>query len=153
MNNLKDDLRKHPFLVSMDSDHLEIIASCASPVRFDAGQMVYREGDAADQFFLITEGRVAIEIFASERGSLVIQTLGPGDVTGWSWLFPPYRRRFNVRAVEATKAIALEGKSLREKADADHRLGYELFKRFSRIVVDRLLAARLQILDMYGKRA
>ena len=153
MKDFEDDLRKHPFFEGMDRGLLKIIAPCASPVHYESGQMVYREGDAADQFFLITEGRVAIEIFASERGSLVIQTLGPGDVTGWSWLFPPYRRRFNVRAVEATKAIALEGKSLREKADADHRLGYELFKRFSRIVVDRLLAARLQILDMYGKRA
>jgi CRP-like cAMP-binding protein len=152
MKNCEDGLRKHLFFEGMDPDLLKIIASFASPVHYDPGQMVYREGDPADQFFLITEGKVAIEIFAVERGSLVIQTLGPGDVTGWSWLFPPYRRRFNVRAVEPTRAIALEGKSLRERAEADHRLGYELFKRFSRVVVDRLLAARLQILDMYGKR-
>ena len=152
MKDFEDDLRKHPFFEGINPGLLKIIAPCASPVHFDSGQIVYREGDQADQFFLITEGKVAIEIFAAERGSLVIQTLGPGDVTGWSWLFPPYRRRFNVRAVNPTTAIALEGKSLREKAEADNRLGYELFKRFSKIVVDRLLAARLQIIDMYGKR-
>ena len=97
--------------------------------------------------------RAEIEIFSAERGSLTIKTVGSGEVLGWSWLFPTYRRRFDARALEKISAIALDGKVLREKAEADHRLGYELLKRFSCVVVDRLKATSLQLLDIYGKHA
>jgi CRP/FNR family cyclic AMP-dependent transcriptional regulator len=115
--------------------------------------MIYREGDEANQALLIREGKVAIEIFSAERGSLIIQTVGPGEVLGWSWLFSPFIRRFDTRVLESTVAVALDGRFLREKAEEDHRLGYELLKRFSRVVVERLQATRLQLLDVYGKHS
>lgn len=146
-------LSEHPFFDGLDPELLKMIASCASDVRFEAGHMIYREGDEADQFHLVLHGKVAIEVFSARRGSLIIQTVDPGDVLGWSWLFPPFKRRFDARAVEATAAIALDGKFLREKAEEDNRLGYELLKRFSKIVVERLQATRLQLVDIYGKHS
>jgi CRP/FNR family cyclic AMP-dependent transcriptional regulator len=153
MEKYEKALAEHPFFEGLDPGLIKMIAPFASQVRHDAEQMIYREGDDANQFLLIRHGRVSIEMHAGGRGSLTIQTVGPGEVLGWSWLFPPYRRRFDARALELTRAIALDGKSLREKAAADYRLGYELFARFSRVVVERLQAASLQLLDMYGKRA
>ncbi|MGD2126867.1 MAG: cyclic nucleotide-binding domain-containing protein [Desulfobacteraceae bacterium] len=146
-------LAEHPFFSGLEPELIRIIASCARHVSYAPGQMIYRQGDEADQFLLILEGKVAIEIFAAQQGSLVIQTVGPGDVLGWSWLFPPYRRRFDAKAIELTKAIALDGKILREKAEENHYLGYELLKRFSRIVVERLQATSLQLMDVYGKHS
>jgi len=153
MENAEKILKRHPFFEGLDSELLKIIASCASEVRYRAGQMIYEEGDEANQALLILSGKVAIEIFAAQRGPLVIQTLDYGDVLGWSWLFPPFRRRFLAKAIEPTTAIALDGKLLREKAEENPRLGYELLKRFSRIVVERLQATRLQLLDVYGKHS
>ena len=153
MEEIENRLAKHPFLLGLKPELLKIIVPCAVHVHFDSGKIIYKEGDQADQFLLILDGKIAIEIFAGERGSLVIQTLGSGDVLGWSWLFDPYIRRFDARAVEYTEAIALNGKLLREKAEADYRLGYELLKRFSRVVVDRLLAASRQLIDVYGKHS
>jgi CRP/FNR family cyclic AMP-dependent transcriptional regulator len=151
MEELAKMLAEHPFSKGMDPEFLGILSSYASHVHYDAGQMIYREGEEADQFHLIRYGKVAIEIFAPGRGARLIQTVSPGEVLGWSWLFPPYRRSFDARALELTRAVALDGKRLREKAEADHRLGYELLKRFSKIVVVRLRATRLQLLDVYGK--
>lgn len=153
MEKTEKILGDHPFFEGLDPELLKIIASCASDVAFEPGHVIYREGDEADQFLLIRDGKVAIEIFSAGRGSLIIQTEGPGDVLGWSWLFPPYRRRFDTRAIEPTRAIAMDGKFLREKAEENHRLGYELLKRFSSIVVERLQATRLQLLDIYGKHS
>jgi len=153
MEKAEKILAEHPFFEGLDPELLKIIASRANDVRFEAGQMIYREGDEADQFLLVRGGKVAIEIFSERGGSLIIQTVGPGDVLGWSWLFPPFKRRFDARAIEATTAFALDGKFLREKAEEDHRLGYELLKRFSRIVVERLQATRLQLMDIYGKHS
>jgi CRP/FNR family cyclic AMP-dependent transcriptional regulator len=146
-------LAEHPFLKDLDPNLLGPIAGCASNVSYEAGEIIYREEDNADQFLIILHGMVAVEIFVPGRGPLTIQTLGPGDVLGWSWLFPPYKRQFDARAVEPTGGVALDGRSLREMAEQDHDLGYELIKRFSRVAVERLQATSRQLLDIYGKHA
>ena len=151
MEKVETILAGHAFLKDLNPKWLKPIARCASNVSYEAGQMVYREEDEADQFLLILKGRVAIEIFVPGRGPLTIQTVGPGDVLGWSWLFHPYKRRFDAKAVEFTVGVALDGRSLREMAEQDHDLGYELLKRFAQVAVERLQATSRQLLDIYGK--
>jgi len=130
---------------------LKFIAGCATNVRFKAEEFLYREGDEANNFFVLREGKVAIEAFSPKRGAITIQTLTAGDVLGWSWLFPPYHTHFGARAIEPTRAICLDGKCLRNKCEQDHDLGYELMKRFSEVIIQRLQATRLQLLDIYGE--
>ena len=90
-----------------------------------------------------------MEIHAPPRGSIIIQTLDEGDVLGWSWLFPPYRWMSSAKAIELTRAIALDGKCLRGKSEEDHDFGYELLKRFARVIQERLQATRLQLINVY----
>jgi CRP-like cAMP-binding protein len=149
MENLERILTSHRFFGGMPSDHLHLLAGCAKNVRFDPGQFILREGEEANEFYLIRHGKVALEVYAPERGPLTIQTLSEGDILGWSWLVPPYRWKFDARVVDLTRAIALDGKCLREKSETDCRLGYELLKRFSQVMVDHLQAARLQLLNVY----
>jgi CRP-like cAMP-binding protein len=153
MQNLEPFLAEHPFFKDLDRRYLELIVGCASNVRFDAGDFIFREGEEADRFYIIRHGKVALEVFAPGRGSITVQTIGEGDVLGWSWLFPPYRWHFDARALELTRAIALDGKCLREKCEEDHDLGYELVKRVAQIIMERLQATRLQLLDVYGVHA
>lgn len=152
METLEPILAQHPFLKQLEPRRLKILVGCASNVRFNAGQILFHEGEEANQFYMIRQGKVAIEILAPELGPITVQTVGEGDVLGWSWLIPPYRWRFDARAVELTRAIALDGKCLRQKSEEDHDLGYELLKRFSGIIVERLEATRLQLLDVYKAR-
>ncbi|HET7442735.1 MAG TPA: cyclic nucleotide-binding domain-containing protein [Terriglobales bacterium] len=153
METLEAILAKHPFFDRLEQRHLDLLVGCASNVRVDAGQFILREGEEANHFYLIRHGKVALEIFAGHRGPITVETLEDGDIVGWSWLFPPYRWRFDARAVEITRAIALDGKCLRTKSEQDHDLGYELLKRFARIVEERLQATRLQLLDVYEVRS
>jgi CRP/FNR family transcriptional regulator, cyclic AMP receptor protein len=150
METLEPILAAHPFFRDLDPRHLQLIVSCAANVRFEAGQFLFREGEDANQFYLLRHGTVSVEIFVPQRGALTIQTLREGDVLGWSWLLPPYRWHFDARAVNLTRALALDGKCLRAKCEDDHDLGYELFKRFARLMTERLQATRLQLLDVYG---
>jgi len=149
MQTLEPILAEHPFLKGLDAQYLKLLVGCASNVRFNAGQFVFREGEEANEFYMIRQGKVALEILGAERGPITIQTVGEGDILGWSWLIPPYRWRFNARALELTRAIALDGKCLRTKSEEDRNFGYELLKRFSSIIVERLEATRLQLLDVY----
>lgn len=150
METLKPILSAHPFLKDLAPNHLELLAGCASNVRFDTGHYLFREGGEANQFYFIRDGKVAIEIRSPDRGPIKVQTLAAGDVLGWSWLVSPYQWHFDAQAIELTRAIALDGKCLRTKCDNDHDLGYELMKRFFHILEQRLEAARLQLLDLYG---
>jgi CRP-like cAMP-binding protein len=150
MGNLEEILAEHPFLKGLDPPHLELIAGCASNVRFNKGDFIFREEDEADRFYLIRHGLVALDVFVPQRGPVTIDTIQEGDVLGWSWLFPPYSWHFDARAVQLTRAVAFDGKCLREKCDKDVELGYALVKRFAQVIMQRLQSARLQLLDIYG---
>jgi CRP-like cAMP-binding protein len=152
METLEPILAAHPFFKDIDPPYLKTLAGCATNVRFASGRMIFREGEEANEFFLIREGKVAIEIFVEGRGPVTIQTLSAGEILGWSWLVPPYHWRFDARAVDAVRAIALDGKCLRGKCDADPRLGYEMLKRFALVITERLEATRMQVLDVYGAK-
>ncbi len=150
MENLERVLSEHPFLSGMASKHIKLLVGCASNVVFKAGEFVFREGEPADTFYFIRHGKVLIETYAPHKGPIVIRSREEGEILGWSWLVPPYRWHFDARAVELTRAIALDGKCLREKCETDHDLGYEVMKRFALIIAERLEATRLQLMDIYG---
>jgi CRP-like cAMP-binding protein len=153
MDSLERILARHPFCKDMEPRYLQLLVSCAANVRFDAGQLILEQGEEANHFYLIRQGRVAVELHTPERGAITVQTVGEGDVLGWSWLSPPYQWRFDARAVTLTRALALDGTCLRTKCEEDHDLGYVLLKRFAQIITQRLEAARLQLLDVYGVHA
>lgn len=151
METLEPLLASHPFLKGLEPDHLKLIVGCASNMVFNPGDYLAHEGQDADLFYFIREGKVVVEIYSPLHGPIVIQTLTGGEILGWSWLVPPYHWRFDARAVEQTRAIVMDGKCLREKCEKDHDLGYELMKRFAEIIADRIEATRLQLMDIYGK--
>jgi CRP/FNR family cyclic AMP-dependent transcriptional regulator len=153
METLEPILAEHPFFKGLSEDYLKLIVGCASNVRFDAGAFVARLGQEANNFYLIRQGKVALEIFAPGHGAVTIETVGEGDIFGWSWLVPPYKWRLDARATELTRAIGLDGQCLRRKCEDNHDLGYELLKRIMTIVTQRFEATRLQILDLYGTHA
>lgn len=143
-------LIEHPLFRDLDPDYVSLLTECASNVRFAAGDMIFRQGQPADGCYLIRHGTVSLEVWSPTAKAITIQTFGPGEVLGWSWLFPPYRWHFDARARELVRALALDGKCLREKCDRDPKLGYTLMKRFSSLIHDRMQAARLQMIDIYG---
>ena len=153
MHSLQPILAEHPFLKGMKPEHLEVLAGCASNVRFEPGSFIFRQGQEANAFYILRDGKVAIEVFGAQRGAIAIDTAGEGDVLGWSWLIPPYHWHFDAKTVEPTRAIALDARCMRFKCDSDHELGYELMKRFAQVIEQRLDATRWQLLDVYGVRA
>ncbi|ACB94157.1 Crp/Fnr family transcriptional regulator [Beijerinckia indica] len=151
MENLEPVLRQHPFFAGFAPKHFELVTGCARNHRFEAGHYLFREGEPANEFFLIRHGKVALEIVAPGQNPIVFATLGDGEIVGVSWLIPPYQWTFDARAVELTQAIGVDAACLRGKCEADHHFGYEMMKLFLPLLVQRLQATRLQILDIYGK--
>jgi len=150
MESLERILKDHPIVAGLSPEHVTLIVGCASNVVFKAGEFLFREGDDANQFYVIREGKIVLETYVPHMGPIAIQTRVAGEVTGWSWMVEPYKWHFDARALELTRAIALDGKCLRDKCEKDHDLGYALMKKFSGIISQRLEATRLQLLDIYG---
>jgi CRP-like cAMP-binding protein len=142
-------LSRHDFFAGMDAEYRELIAGCARNAVFSDSSFLFREGAPAQTFYLVREGAVALEITAP-GGLLTVQTVGAGEVAGFSWLLRPHRWQFDGRAVGRVHAVELDGACLRAKCDADPRLGYDLMQRFAGLATRRLQAARLQLLDVYG---
>jgi CRP/FNR family cyclic AMP-dependent transcriptional regulator len=128
-------LAEHPFFKDLSSPHLDTVVGCVANVVFQPGEFIFREGQPADLFFLVREGKVAVEVFVPNKGPVTIET---------------YKARFDARALNAVRALSLDGACLRKKCESDPALGYQLLRRFTEVVVSRLEATRMQLLDLYG---
>jgi CRP-like cAMP-binding protein len=153
MKTLDAVVAESPVFTGLDQSYLELIAGCASNIVFSAGDYLFREGDPADTFYLVRHGRVMLETFVPGRGAVTIQTIEEGDLVGWSWLFAPYRWHFDARALDLVRAVVFGADCLRTKIDTDRAFGYELLNRFSPLMLERLQATRMQLLDVYGGAA
>ena len=150
-NSMAKRLSGHPFLRGLNHEQFTLLADCALPAQFRPGEVIFREGEKAQLFYLIEKGNVVLESGKEYGEPVVIQTIGAGDLLGWSWMMPPYRWRFTARAIEPTEAIYFAGTILREYCERDHSLGFELHKRMSEVMMKRLQAARQKMLAIHAR--
>jgi len=152
MKRLEDIIAEHPFFKDLEPAYLALVAGCGQMAVYKAGEFLFKYGGDAEYFFLLRHGRVALELPCPGRDSYRFQTAGPGEVLGWSWLFPPHESQFDALVVEDARVIQFDGKCLRGKCDTDPALGYNLMKRFAQVMVQRFADTRLQLIDVYGKQ-
>ncbi|MGI9614981.1 MAG: cyclic nucleotide-binding domain-containing protein [Acidimicrobiales bacterium] len=150
MTQIEESLIGFELFRDLDSEHLSALASGAGLRVFRADEYLLAAEQPADAIYAIRSGRVAIEIDGGNRGPVIIETIGSGDVVGISWLLPPYRWTFGARAVDDVEAVRLDAVALRELCDEQPVFGYELYKRFTRLIHRRLVATRLRVIDLYG---
>jgi CRP/FNR family transcriptional regulator, cyclic AMP receptor protein len=150
MQTIEELLGEAPALQALAPAHRQTVAGCARIRVFAPGERIMREGDRADEFYVIRDGAVALETVVPGRGPVTVQTLHDGELLGWSWLVPPYRTAFDARSLGVTRAFALDGACLRGKCDRDPALGYDLLKLVAVVFTERLQDTRLRLLDLYG---
>lgn len=142
-------LREHALTRGMSEEHLRFLTGCAQEARYEKGSYLFRVGEESNALYLVRHGRIALEIPVPGRGVVAIESLGPGDVAGWSALSPPFRWHVDGVARETAVAVVLDGRCIREKCEGDPALGYQLTQRLLALVARRLAHSRLQLLDVY----
>jgi CRP-like cAMP-binding protein len=142
-------LPTHPFLDNLPEQHRKLLAKAAQPFKAGPGEYLLKEGQEATTFYLIQAGHVSIDLHLSPQGVQTIQTLGPGDAVGWSWIVPPHRWQFDARAIEPVEGLRFDAAWLREQCEQDHTLGFAVLKEMLKVVASRLSASRLQRIDVY----
>ena len=150
MGSIEDLIGQAPALAKLAPEHRAALAACASEETYEPDALLLREGAEEPAFFVLRDGHVALEVFVPQRGAVAIQTLHDGDLLGWSWLIEPYRAAFDARALETTHVIRFDAARLREAMAGDPTLGADLLRAFAAVIVQRLQATRLQLLDVYA---
>ncbi|WIM92934.1 cyclic nucleotide-binding domain-containing protein [Actinoplanes oblitus] len=140
-----------PFLDGLNSRVLGDLIDCGVGVRYPGGYRIFAEGAPADRFWLVQEGTVALGVHVPERGDQVLETLGAGDVLGWSWLYPPYRWRFGATTRSPVIATEFDAAAVRRRCAADTDFGYAILQRFVPVIGDRLVTTRLRLLDLWSR--
>jgi CRP-like cAMP-binding protein len=145
-------LAQQPFFEGLSTHHLQFFTDSAREMRFAPGESILAEGQPADRFYIIMEGRVVLGAELEDRGIVPVQTLGPGDGLGWSWLFPPYTLSLSARALSPTRTISFYGECLRAEAEQDHEFGYQLTKRITEAVIRRLRTTQQRLVECTSMR-
>lgn len=145
-------LAKQPFFERLSERQLETLVEDAMPATFQTDDVIFKAGHPANRFYLLLSGEVVLEslgpAYEDEHKPVLIETIGEGDVLGWSWMFPPYHWHFDARAISPVKAIFFYGTRLRERCEKDHELGFELVKMAAEVATRRLEATRRRLLDV-----
>ena len=144
-------IAEQPFFKGLNSQQLQLLAASALEMKFETGAIIFEEGSPANRFYLILEGEVLLESEMEDRNVIPIQTLGPGNDLGWSWLFPPYSLHFSARAVKPTRTIFFYGTRLREQCEQDHELGYQIMKRIAEVATQSLRATQRRLMQYIDK--
>jgi CRP/FNR family transcriptional regulator, cyclic AMP receptor protein len=150
MKTLETLLSELELFQELEPKYIQFLAGCASNVIFQEGELVTKEGTPANHFYIIRHGSVSVDVHDTRRGYMRLLTVGENEVLGWSWMFPPYRCHFDARAKSLVRAVALDGVCIRKKCDDDQAFGYHFLRLFSRVLIHRLEAARMQMVNVYG---
>lgn len=148
---LAEAIRAHPFLRGFDTEFVETLSRRAREETFTTDELIVREGTPAKVFYLVLEGKISLEVVAADHPQLTVQTIGPGEVVGWSWLVPPHRWRFDARALKASRVIALDGDQLRRSLGRKPEWGYQFLLRFMPVLAERLMNTQIQLLDLHAR--
>ena len=135
------------FFAGLDAGAINFLAAKAQKRRLDSGRVLFHQGDRAEHFYLILAGHLSLGIPALEGPTLELQDLGPGEIAGWSWLMPPNLWNFQARARTALEFVEFDGVAILAHCEDDPRFGYEIVKRFSALMSERLQFARQKMMQ------
>ncbi len=147
---IPETLQELAFTRDLSKEQIDELAALAFEVSFPEDFTIFRETEAGELLYLIRKGQVALYVSVPGQGRKTILTLGPGQIFGWSSLFPSGRKTASARTVTPVEAIAFNAAQLREAMDANKDLGYALLWRIADVVASRLKATRLQLLDIFA---
>lgn len=149
-NAIEKVLVDAPAFSGLGDEYARRLAEHGKEIEIANGEVLFRSGEPAKSFFLLVDGEISIEIPAVSGPTLRVQRLTPVRVLGWSWLLPPFKWSFNAKGERDSKLIAFDGEAVLEACEADPAFGYEVIKRFSGLMAERLDAAHRRMMEQWS---
>ena len=143
-------LRKVAFLDGLDESQLTRLAAMARSAKYPAQATIFEEYDDADDVFLIVHGKVALANCTPTTGCRLMMTVSDGELMGWSPLVESNRFSATAHTLTATTVLAFDGKELLDYCGENPAFGFEFLRRTVKVLEERLMATRLQMLELCG---
>ncbi|MEV7389760.1 cyclic nucleotide-binding domain-containing protein [Streptomyces sp. NPDC091215] len=135
---------------ALPTEHRDRLLRLAREVDLAPGTRLFDEGRSADRFWIVRDGTVALDMHVPGHRTPVIETLGTGDLVGWSWLFEPYVWQLGAQTLTRVRAYEFDAVAVRLMCDDDAEFGRALCRWVGRVLSHRLNAARARLVDLYG---
>ncbi len=148
--SIENYLPTHVFFSGLDDSFVKFLSDSATELKIKKGDVLFQQGERANKFYLLRNGHMSVQVPALMGPTLEIQTLGEDQILGWSWLIPPYRWNFQVRALEDSGLLEFDGSAILARCEENPKFGYELLKRFAALMSERLDAARQKMMDEWN---
>lgn len=148
--SITEYLSAHEFFSEFSDDILKFLSECTNTLEIKKGDILFRQGEKANKFYVIRDGRISIQMPAIMGPTLEIQTLGKDQVLGWSWLISPYQWSFQTKAEENSELLQFDGTAILARCEQEPKFGYELLKKFAGLMSVRLDAARQKMMDEWN---
>ena len=147
--SIESYLTSHDFFSELDERSKKFLADSAVVRELSEGDVLFRQGESADKFYLLRSGEVSVQVPALMGPALQIQKLREDQILGWSWLIPPYRWNFQALALEDAVVLEFDGSIILARCEQDPTFGYQLLKLFAALMSERLDAARQKMMDQW----
>ena len=134
---------------ALSLEHRTRLLAVARETNIPADTVIFEEDEPAERFWIIRSGRVALDFQIPGRGSVIVETIGPGELLGWSWLFEPFHWQLGARTLEPVAAHEFDATTVRGLVEADQEFGLALTTRVATTIGQRLRACRARLIDMY----
>ena len=148
--SIAEYLSAHDFFSEFSADLLEFLCECSSSHEIKKGQLLFRQGEDADKFYVVRTGLISLQMPAIMGPTLEIQSVGKDQVLGWSWLIAPYKWHFQTKAEEDTELLQFDGTALLARCEQEPKFGYELLKKFAELMSVRLTSASQKMMDEWN---
>jgi CRP/FNR family transcriptional regulator, cyclic AMP receptor protein len=152
VSDMAGELASHSFLKGLSPQQLEALSKIATRAQFEAGKAIFHQRETANRFYLVEQGRVSLDYGLPRKRHVQIQTIGPGEALGWSWLAEPYQWQFSATAIDDVTVSFFRVADLRQQCMRDPKLGYAIMERVAQVLMERLQATRHKLL-VYAQRA
>ncbi|MGD9722932.1 MAG: cyclic nucleotide-binding domain-containing protein [Pirellulales bacterium] len=139
------------FSADLPADVLARVAAIATVSTYPAGSTLFREGTLNDRLLIVTSGRVALDMRVPGRGEVRVLSLGPGDVVAWSALIGDGCMTTSAVALDDVQLVSVGARDLLALCESDHTLGFHLMRQLGLALANRLVATRLQLLDLFAE--
>jgi CRP/FNR family cyclic AMP-dependent transcriptional regulator len=149
-DQLRQKLKELAFTAGLPDHVIEQISAVSLVIDYPAGTVIFREGHVSHTLHIVSSGCVALDMCVPARGCLRLLSLGPGDMVAWSALLGRGEMTATAVAVEDTQTIAISAPKLLEICELNHNVGYQIMQRMARALSQRLVATRLQLMDLFS---
>ena len=148
-----DELRdKAELLASLSDEQLGVLTPVVGEVTYPASEFLFREDQTADEFFIVEKGLVSLELITPGIEPMVIVSLGPSELVGISWMFPPYKWKWTARAIKDSQLLVFDAVGVRAQCEEDPELELVVLQMVADQAVKRLHSTRVQLMDLYESR-